>query len=49
MKKSGIPKLLITFDAKNIASEKSILANGGVFEKTIDVDGCTMKRYWILL
>lgn len=45
--KLGIPKLLITCDAKNIASERSILANGGVFEKTIDVDGCTMKRYRI--
>lgn len=47
--KLGISKLLITCDAKNIASEKTILANGGVFEKTIDVDGCTMKRYWISL
>ncbi len=36
-------------DAGNTASEKTILANGGVFEKTIDVDGCTMKRYWISL
>ncbi len=32
--------------AKEI-SEKTILANGGVYEKTIDVDGCKMKRYWI--
>lgn len=47
--KLGIPKLLITCDAENRASEKTILANGGVFEKTIDVDGCTMKRYWISL
>lgn len=36
--KLGIPKLLMTCDIKNIASEK-----------TIDVDGCTMKRYWISL
>ncbi len=43
----GIPKLLITCNATNQASEKTILANGGVFEKTIDVDGCQMKRYWI--
>ena len=21
--------------------------NGGIYEKTIDVDGCKMKRYWI--
>lgn len=43
----GIPKLLITCDVKNEASEKTILANGGVYESTIDVDGCKMKRYWI--
>ncbi len=45
----GIPKLLITCDVKNKASEKTILANGGVYEKTIDVDGCEMKRYWIMV
>lgn len=43
----GIQKLLITCDVKNEASEKTILANGGVYEKTIDVDGSKMKRYWI--
>ena len=48
-RKLGIPKLLITCDVKNTASEKVILANGGVFEKAIDVDGCTMKRYWFSL
>ena len=46
-KSIGIEKLLITCDVKNQASEKTILANGGVYEKTIDVDGCRMKRYWI--
>lgn len=45
----GITRLLITCDVKNIASEKTILANGGVFEKMIEVDGRTVKRYWILL
>lgn len=29
------------------ASEKTILVNGGIFEKMIDVDGSQMKRYWI--
>jgi predicted acetyltransferase len=43
----GIEKLLITCDVENIASEKTILANGGVYEKTIEVDGCKIKRYWI--
>ena len=46
-KSMGIEKLLITCNVKNEASEKTILANGGVYEKTIDVDGCKMKRYWI--
>lgn len=45
----GIQKLLITCDVKNKASEKTILANGGVYEKTIDVDGCKLKRYWIMV
>ena len=43
----GISKLLITCDVKNMASEKTILANGGVYEETIEVDGCKMKRFWI--
>ena len=43
----GIPKLLITCDVKNEASERTILANGGVYESTIEVDGNMIKRYWI--
>jgi predicted acetyltransferase len=43
----GIKKLLITCDVENSASEKTILANGGVYEETIEVDGCEIKRYWI--
>ena len=43
----GIPKLLVICDEKNIASKKTILANGGVFENNIEIDGCIMKRYWI--
>ena len=43
----GIPQLLITCDVSNVASEKTILANGGVYEKTIEVDGNRLKRYWI--
>lgn len=45
----GIPKLLITCDVTNEASEKTILANGGVYEKTIEVDGSELKRYWIVV
>ena len=43
----GIQKLLVTCDETNKASEKTILSNGGIFEKIIEVDGCNMKRYWI--
>ncbi len=43
----GIDKLLITCNAKNPASRKTILANGGIYESTIDVDGEKIERYWI--
>ena len=46
-KQLGIDKVLVTCDADNIGSKKTILANGGVFEKEILVDDCLMKRYWI--
>jgi len=48
-KRLGIPKLLITCDVNNEASEKTILANGGIYEKTIEVDGSRIKRYWIIV
>ena len=43
----GIDKMLVTCEAGNAASEKTILANGGVYENTIDVDGRPIKRYFI--
>ena len=43
----GIDKLLITCHSENTASEKTILANDGIYEKTIIVDGTKIKRYWI--
>lgn len=43
----GLDKVLITCDNHNIASEKTILANGGKFEKIVVVDGDEIKRYWI--
>lgn len=42
-----IEKVMITCDTDNLASEKVIIANGGVFEKTVEVDDDLMKRYWI--
>ena len=46
-KRLGISKLMITCNVNNPASEKIILANGGVFEKTIDVDGDQIMRFWM--
>ena len=43
----GIRQMLVTCNPGNAASEKTILANGGVYEKSIDVDGHEVKRYWI--
>lgn len=43
----GIPKLLVTCNENNAASEKTILACGGVYENTIEVGESRMKRYWI--
>ena len=48
-KELGIEKLLVTCDETNKASEKTIVANGGHFEKLIEVNGIRMKRYWIFL
>lgn len=48
-KRLGLQKVMVTCDEKNTASERTILANGGVFEKTVEVDGSIIKRYWILL
>ena len=46
-KELGIEKFLITCLTDNTASEKTILANGGIYEKTIAVEGTEIKRYWI--
>lgn len=46
-KNLGLDKILVTCHTYNIASEKTILANGGMYENTIDVDATAIKRYWI--
>lgn len=48
-KRRNIDKVMVTCSSDNIASEKTILANGGIFEKEVDVDGEIIKRYWITL
>lgn len=45
----GVDKVLITCEEGNIGSERTILANGGIFEReTLDGER-VMKRFWINL
>lgn len=45
-----IGRLLITCDDGNIASEKTIVVNGGIYESTLELkDGLPKKRFWIQL
>ena len=43
----GIKKMLVTCDETNKASELTIISNGGIYEKSIEVEGTMIKRYWI--
>ena len=47
----GLDKVLITCTDGNIGSEKTILANGGVYESTIHEpnENVELKRFWIKL
>lgn len=45
----NMDKVMVTCSRDNTASEKTILANGGVLEKEVLVDGEYIKRYWITL
>lgn len=47
--KRGFEKVMITCSTDNTASERTILANGGVYEKTVSVEDEQIKRYWITL
>lgn len=48
-RKNGYEKILITCNSDNLASERTILANGGVLENEISVNDSRIKRYWISL
>lgn len=48
-KELGLHKVMITCDRNNTASEKTILANGGVFEKEVLVGGEYTKRFWVTI
>ena len=47
----GLDRVLITCIDGNIGSEKTILANGGVYESTVHEpnDNVDLKRFWITL
>lgn len=48
-RKLGLQRVMVTCDDGNIGSEKTILNNGGVYEKSVPVDGRMVKRFWIEL
>ncbi|MBQ9120988.1 MAG: GNAT family N-acetyltransferase [Clostridia bacterium] len=45
----GLKRVLITCLENNIGSERTILANGGVYESTIANSDKRLKRFWIEL
>lgn len=49
--KLGIHEVLLTCGENNVASEKTIISEGGVYEKTVLAEqlNINMKRYWIKL
>lgn len=48
VKELSVEKVLITCDKDNIASEKVIINNGGVFKDEVtEDDGNVVKRYWV--
>lgn len=48
-KEKNLDRVMITCSRENIASEKTIIANGGIYEKEVLVDGEYIKRYWITI
>lgn len=49
VKQLGVTRVLITCDQENIASAKTIKANGGVLENEVIEDNSITQRYWIEL
>ncbi|HKM35444.1 MAG TPA: GNAT family N-acetyltransferase [Lachnospiraceae bacterium] len=48
-KERHMDKVMVTCSQDNQVSERVIIANGGVYEKSVYVDGELIKRYWITL
>ncbi len=46
-KRLGIDRVLMVCDKDNVASAKTIIANGCILENEIEVDGKIVSRYWI--
>lgn len=45
--KRNLKRVLVTADEDNIASIKTIEACGGMYDKSVEVDGNLIRRYWI--
>ncbi|MBN2222097.1 MAG: GNAT family N-acetyltransferase [Vallitaleaceae bacterium] len=45
----NLKKVLVTCDSENIASAKTILANGGVLENVVEDEERFTERYWICI
>lgn len=43
----GVEKVLITCEADNIGSAKSIINNGGTLENEVEAKGKIFQRYWV--
>ena len=43
----GIREVLLTCDAKNTASRRTIERNGGRYESDVEYEGDTVQRFWI--
>lgn len=48
-RKLGMKKVLLTCNAENIASAKTIKSCGGILENEVHEDGELIQRYWIEL
>lgn len=50
-KEIGLSKVLLTCEETNVGSKKTILKNGGIYEKTVfcERDRVNLERYWIEL
>lgn len=48
-RKLGLARVMVTCNDGNLASEKTILSCGGMYEKTVQVEDTPIKRFWIEL